>query len=197
MTTEYTKSLATDFGGNLLLNQFHDEILAEGGITTNFKGLTHTLDVVSIFFESVLSNAEITALDSLTSAHTPDTSAKRIYSYRVYPEERKINSTNWTLIGSFEFPGTNTNGTINYIDILSCIDNDSETYDVEVICRGDNSLLAEGTFGNTELLSNELTNTASFPSNKDIIEISIKSTNKKKTVNIQEIIFWYENIFSS
>jgi hypothetical protein len=191
-TTEYTKSLSSDFGGNLILNQFHHEIEADTGITTTFKGLTQTLDDVMIIFDSVLSGGELTTLEALISAHVPDTAAKRVYAYRVYPEERKIKSTNWSMVGSFEYPGTIQNGNVVYIDVISAINSSSETYDIYISARGDNSSLGEGTFGNTELKSNELNLFAPFPSNKDIIEILVRSTDRKKTVNIQEIIFWYE-----
>jgi hypothetical protein len=191
MTFEYTKSVTSDFGGNILLEQFHNEIESEAGITTTFTGLTQTADEIVIVFASELSGGELTTLNSLISSHTPDTAPTKIYSYRVYPEERKIKTTDWRLIGSFEYPGTNVKGNIIYIDIVSSIDSASGTFNVEIV-GGGNTLLANGTFSNTSLASNELTLINPFMSTKDIIEISIKCSSKQRTANIQEIIFWYE-----
>ena len=190
--TEYIKSLSSDFNGNIILNQFHDEIEANTTIVTSFQGITAYQDDVTIVFDSSLSAGEITALNGLVAKHVPDTNPKREEAYRIYPEKRRTKSTNWILIASWEFPGTSVSGTIHYVDILSGIDSDSESYDVDVVCRSSNMSLASGTFSNKTITINTLTLNSSFPASSDTIEIMVKSTNKKKVVNIQEILFWHD-----
>ena len=76
MSTVYTKSLASDFSGNLDTSQFHLEIQDDVTITTNLTGITTFGDDVRIKFDSALSGAELTQLDVLIAAHTPDTEPK-------------------------------------------------------------------------------------------------------------------------
>ena len=73
MTTTYTKSLATNFGGSLSSGQFHLEVAADVGITPNLLHIDVTGDVVDIVFDAALSAGEQTTLDGLITAHTPAT----------------------------------------------------------------------------------------------------------------------------
>ena len=66
----YTKSLASDFSGNLSIGQFNQEIHANVGIPATFC-INLDGDVVDIIFSSGLSAPEIIVLDGLISAHTP------------------------------------------------------------------------------------------------------------------------------
>jgi hypothetical protein len=191
--TEYLKSLSTDFDGNILLDQLHAEIGGNTDITTTFLGLTTYLDDVIIIFDSTLSNVEVTTLDGIILNHIPDTSPKRELSYNIFPEVRKVKSDVWYSVGSFGFPGTKGNGNVNYIDIVSNASQSGMTYDVEISQRSTNVVLASGTFSNYTLETNSLTIVNSFPESGDIIDISIKSSNKNKVVNIQEIKLWYGN----
>lgn len=191
--TEYLKSLSTDFNGNIEIDQFHAEIVGNADITTPFLGLSTYLDDIIILFDSVLSNAEVATLNGIISNHLPDSSPKRILAYRIYPEIRKVKSDNWTSVGSFEFPGTKYNGEVNYVDIISAAEISGMTYNVHIVQRSNNMILACGTFSNNVLGASNLTIEHPFPEGREIIDISFKSSNKTKTVNIQEIVLWYGN----
>lgn len=71
MSTTYTKSLSTDFGGNLKPEQLHTEIEDNTTITTSLTGIELVQDDVNITFVSTLSAPEQTELDTVIAAHTP------------------------------------------------------------------------------------------------------------------------------
>jgi hypothetical protein len=66
----YTKSLSTDFGGELNARQFHDEI-TDSSITTTLVGINQSGDVVNINFVSALSGPDETTLNTLITNHVP------------------------------------------------------------------------------------------------------------------------------
>lgn len=193
MSTEYLKSLSTDFNGNVILSQLHDEIIGNTMITTAFQGITSYLDDIVIIFESSLSNVEISALDGIIYNHMPDFAPKRLAAYRIYPETRKVKSDSWTFIGSFQFPGTKYNGDINYVDIIANTEIPGMTYDVQITQRSTNAILVEDSLSNSTVQNTSLTILQAFPEDIDIIEISVKSSNRMRYVNIQEITLWYGN----
>jgi hypothetical protein len=71
MTTIYTKSLSTDFGGNLNTTQFHAEIVNDLTINKTLIGVNNLDDVVDIVFSSALDSGELTALNLLITNHVP------------------------------------------------------------------------------------------------------------------------------
>lgn len=76
MTTTYTKSLSSAFGGNLNTTQLLTEITADGGISPTCITVMSIADVVDIVFDAALSGGEQTTLDGLISAHTPSANTK-------------------------------------------------------------------------------------------------------------------------
>lgn len=67
MSATITKSLATDFGGNLNSDVLEIDIANDPAITTTLLGITTAGDVVDIIFATALSASELTALDTLIS----------------------------------------------------------------------------------------------------------------------------------
>lgn len=90
MTTIYTKSLTTDFGGTINESSLHAEIVAEGGITPNLSRVERNGDVVDIVFDSALSAGEQTTLDTVISNH--DSSKSNIID--IFITDVKLNATN-------------------------------------------------------------------------------------------------------
>lgn len=191
--TEYLKSLSEDFNGNILPSQLHEEIIGNTTITTAFQGITSYLDDISIVFESALSNVEVNALNGIISNHIPDLAPQRVMAYRIFPETRKVKSDAWQSIVSFQFPGTKYNGDVHYIDVVSNAEIAGMTYQVQISQRSTNMVLATDTFENVLLDTNTIAILQPFPENRDIIDISVKSSNRNRNVNIQEVMFWYGN----
>ena len=68
--TKYTYSLATDFGGELLISNLFNEVEASTITVALSKTLTaQNADVVDIWFKAALSGAEETTLDAVVAAH--------------------------------------------------------------------------------------------------------------------------------
>ena len=65
MSTTYTYSKTTDFGGDLDTSQFHSEIVASA-ITTVITGVNTSDDVIDIVFPSALSGGDLTLLNGLS-----------------------------------------------------------------------------------------------------------------------------------
>jgi len=65
----YTRSVSTDFGGNIDILQF-SEIVYASVISTNFTGGQTFGDVVELFFSIALTGPQIIILDGLISAYT-------------------------------------------------------------------------------------------------------------------------------
>jgi hypothetical protein len=69
--TTYTRSLSSDFGGNLVRSRLHREIDANPTITTTLIGIAEPSgDDVNITFVSGLSWPELTALNGVVAAHS-------------------------------------------------------------------------------------------------------------------------------
>lgn len=175
MSTTYTKSLSTDFGSSIKLRQLHKEIEADSGITSNITGITMTGDVVDIIFDSTLSASEETALNSLISAHTPDTSKPK---ETFYTETSQIDSTkamNYSRMIRFAYPGSDSCGIINYVEVLSRMDVGVTSYDVRLVDKLNNTVMAEATgLTNTTDSANDLGTISNIPTNRTILEIHVK-----------------------
>ena len=75
MTTTYPKSLTSDFGNSLNVNQLLREIQSNGNITPNCITVNNlNSDVVDIIFTSALSGGEQTTLNTIISEHVPNNS---------------------------------------------------------------------------------------------------------------------------
>lgn len=71
MVTTYTRSVSTDFGGNIDISQFSNTIYFSS-IATNFAGGQTFGDVVELFFSVGLTAPEIVILNGLISAYVYD-----------------------------------------------------------------------------------------------------------------------------
>jgi len=72
MTSIVTRSLATDFGGNLNPNQLITEINNSPSISPNCFYISNIGDVVDIYFDAALSGPETTTLNGIIASHVPD-----------------------------------------------------------------------------------------------------------------------------
>ncbi len=79
MSFNYDKSIATDFSGTFVADEFHETIEEDATIGTNFSHIDTNGDTVSIWFTVALDAAGQTQLDSLVSSYTP-----RVYNTSKY-----------------------------------------------------------------------------------------------------------------
>lgn len=92
MATTYTKSLTTNFGGNLNPDQILTEIEADEGIAPTCITVMNIADNVDIIFDSALDAGEQTILDGIITAHVP-TEANTIPELYINPNSSVINFT--------------------------------------------------------------------------------------------------------
>ncbi len=79
MTTTYTKSLVSDFGGNLNTVQLRIEINNDVSISPTCLAVINIADDVDIIFDSALSGPEQTNLDTVISSHDSTVYAGSIF----------------------------------------------------------------------------------------------------------------------
>ena len=197
MTTTYNFSLASDFGGSLKSYQLHKEIDDDGGITPNLIGVNTEGDDVAIIFDATLSGGEETTLNGLVSAHVPDMSKPRKQFFIFAPKRNTITpKNNWVLSGYFQYPGSDQAGTIDYIDLISCMDSGINNYDARVLVKNTGAVLVEKTgMTNTETATIDLGTVSNVPTDKTTLELQIRKNggNNKQVVEIEQVIVYYGN----
>jgi hypothetical protein len=196
MTTTYSKSLSSDLGGDLNTSQLRDEINGHTGINPECLGLLNTGDDVKIIFATGLDGSELTALDGVVGGHVPAVVKPRASFFSVTPERTAVYWNTYTKVALFEYGGTNNVGEIDYIDVTSRMDSGLSSYDLRVINRTNNYLIAEKTgITNTTIQINDLGSIDNLPENQEMLEIQARrvggSGNQK--VEVKAISVYYGN----
>jgi hypothetical protein len=187
------KSLSTDFNGNILIRQFHDEIEANATITTELFGIEKTGDEIDIRFANILSGVESTALDGLIESHIPDMAPKRITHMKVYPFPRNSTGTNYHVVGTFFYNGSILKGNIIYIDLIGYMESSLTSYDVQVIDKTNNKIIAENNFTNIEISKQSMGTISNVPTEPVIMQVLLRGNGTgNKSVTIQEIQVWID-----
>jgi hypothetical protein len=191
MSTTYTKSLATDFGGSLDIAQFHDEIDEDSGIAPEIIRIDLTGDVVDITFDAALSGAESTTLDGLISSHTPDNDIQYSKVHTAYAKKDFYNHESYKDISTYVYGGWNKAGMIKDIVCVAYRGEGITDFSIRIYDDTHNNVIAEKTFTNDTRDSLSLTPLSNIPKKKAIITVQIKKSggNNKKYVYIENIQF--------
>ena len=173
MATTYTKSLATDFGSVLDVEQLHYEIKDDSDITAVLDGITTVDDVVDIVFQQALDGGEQTQLDTLISSHVP--AAKVDYTKRIVitPKKDQFNNTNYKRVAVINYEGSRKEGVIKRVTIDGHIDSGVTDYTVRLYDHKHNQVLAENTFTNTVEDEMVLGPLANIPTTKTRLEVQL------------------------
>lgn len=169
-----TKSLSSDFGGNLDSGQLVQEIIDNGTFIAVIQNINVNGDVVDIVFDQALDGPETTTLNSLIGIHVPIANLK---SVNIGLSEVNSIETEYTNIFTYVFPGSDFTRDIQKISIVSRMDSGLTSYSVRVVDFTNAKELAAGTFSNTTDTINNLTITlANISVNEAIWSIEIKVT---------------------
>lgn len=194
--TTYTKSLSSDFGGNINEGQLHREIaLAIPG--TVLIGINRSDDVVDIIFEDVLSGGDETILNTTISNHIPQTGTRKVSFFRYTPKTTKTNSTVYQRIGGpFKYNGSLEMGPINQVEVISNMDSGMTSYSVRLYDATNETIIAEIT-GQTNTLE-ELINLgtiSNIPEEEAIFEIHVKRVGGTTSTfaYVEDVIVYYNN----
>jgi len=192
--TTYTKSFSSDFGSDFAQRDFHDEIENETGITPTLLRVDRNDDVIDIVFDGALSAGEQTVLDTLVSNHAGIVIPKTNF-FKIYPENRKTKNNVYTTMGTFEYPGSNYSGTIDYIDIIAKKSSSPTSYCVRVVEHSNGTILAEKNgMTNTDYEKIDLGSISNIPLTSTLLDVDLKRNGgSKKEIYIQEIIVYYGN----
>lgn len=185
---EINYSLANDFNDGLDNGQFQLEIRSNADITELCTHINTNGDDVSIYFENALNGTELNILDTLVSLHIPI--PEYTYLMRFSPKTTVIDTSTYILIGTFYL--TNVTIPIKKIEIVSYMDFGSTSFTVKLIYRNTNTVIAEGTFSNTNFSINTITNIDFSPTDIGLIDIiaSRISSETIKHAYISDIVLW-------
>lgn len=196
MSTTYTKSLSTDFGGSLSTSQLHAEIEADTNITTILESIDLDGDVVEITFAAALSAGEETALDNLIASHIKDTSKPKTNFYTVNPRLDFVHTTSYKSTGAFKFPGSTAAGIIDYIEIISHMDEACTSYSIRVYDLTNGAILAEATgLDNTSAKIQDLGVISNIPSDPAVLEVQLKRVggSNSDSIYLDSVLVYYDN----
>ena len=194
--SKYTKSLSTDFGGNLHRENLLGEINASVNIAPKCCFVSGLGDVVDIIFETPLSVTEQTELDTIISAHNSQTEVPKTQFFIVHPETKDIYWKEYTLSAKFKFPGTDYSGDIDYIEVLANMDEEVTSYAIRIVNASDFTILAEVTgLTNTETAVHDLGVISNVPAEECIIDVFVKRAggDDGNGVHVDQITVYHGN----
>lgn len=194
MTTfTYTKSLTSDFSGNLHTTQLMTEINADPNIAPQCICVTNLSDTVNIIFDSSLTAPQQTTLDTLISSHTPDTSPKRTNNvFRIYPNITRTKSPNYFNVATFDW--SSNLGKITYIDLMSKGHPSTTSYSARIMDTSTGSILAESTsLTNTTFSPQNLGPLSNLPTTPTVLELQVKTATPSHYIHIQELLIYYDD----
>lgn len=198
MSVSYQYSIIGNVASQVInANNLHSDIKNNLTLSSStFLGICANGDDLYILFTEEITVGEKTDLDAIVYNHdntfVPQKTAPPI---RVYPSNPAISNVYYTSSGCFTYQGTNVVNPITAIDMLSNVDPGTQSYDVQIINRQNNSIIAEKNFTNTTLDRVSFDTISNLPSDLGVIEILCKvNKNGKATkyVHIEEILFWLD-----
>lgn len=188
------QKVIADFPSGLRTDQFHKEIVNSPIIAT-LTGVTTVGNAVNISFSDVINPGDIVLLNGLISAHVPDNSKPK-YKFFIITPKSSITSTAYTVISTFKYPGSLIIGPIDYIEIVSYMDNSVTNYDIRIINRENGDIIASKT-GNTnkELQVMDLGTISNIPQQEAILELHVRKNGGgvAKATYVDNLIVYYNN----
>jgi hypothetical protein len=180
--TTYTKSLSTDFGGNINLSNLHNEIVAETGIVPVLNGVSQTGDDIEITFVTGLSGGELTLLNTVISNHNSIVILPTILHETVQMKLDNINTTSYKRMGTYLYDGTIHNG-INAIKAQCYMDSGITSFDIRIYDSTNNQVIAEHNCTSTTQMICDYGTISNVPTNFAVLEFQAKrnggTTSKK------------------
>lgn len=190
---KYTYTISSDFGGdinNLNMSQLHKAIADDAGITPVFDGISMEGDNVDIIFTTALSGAEQTTLNGLISGHTPVVKPTYSRKHDIIPKKSFTKNTTYDRIVIFEYPGSAYGSAIINIICISHMDSNCTSYDIKILDKTNNLVIAENNFTNTTEAKNILTPVNNIPTDESIIEIYVRKVGgvKEDKIYVQSLL---------
>jgi hypothetical protein len=187
--TTYNKSLSTDFNGNLNISQLLNEI-NESSISPTCLTVFNLNNIVAIKFNSSLSSEEQSTLNSIISSHSPNAHIGNTIT-NIGMSNTRIDSTTYTTLTSFDFPGLNIWSDVSNIKIISLMEAGGDSYDVRIYDVTNNNLICSKTLNNEYECISDLGSLSNLPSDESIFEIQAK-INNNTIAHIKNISIYHD-----
>lgn len=180
------------------ISKLHTEI--QNGLilsVAEFRGVVTKDDDLYVLFTQAIETTEKADLDTIVLNHnnTPVPAKTRHLSF--YPDPKEISETYYTTTGCFIYPGNTALTTITAIEVISMMSPGATSYDIQILNRGNNTIIAEQNYTNTTLTLNKLNtiNTENIPTGLSAIEV-LTRINKQgvanKVVHIDQVVIWLD-----
>ncbi len=162
-----------------------------------YIGVVKKGDDLYILFDKSIETSEKTSLDNIVQTHTPVALLTKTRNIPFYPNPKDIAETFYVSTGSFIYSGDSVLTGIKEIEIISMMSPGAISYDIQIVNRKNNTIIAEQNFTNTSLTLNKFTtiNTNNIPISQTAIEVLVKinkTGNANKVVHIDQIVFWLD-----
>jgi len=193
----YSFSITNDLGGGydtILYDtiNFNATIKGDSAICT---GTSEDGDTLNIHFTKTLSGSSETALNTIISNYTYSAPAlvKTTNFIPFYASLNNVSSrqNGYSFVGSITYPDV---GDIKEIEIISSMDSGITSYDIQMVNKLNNKIVAEANFTNTNKQRNTISTILNQPTELCDIDVSVninKNGNSTKYVYIYSGMFWY------
>jgi hypothetical protein len=193
-TFTYTYTYSEHFLDGLDSRQLNYEI--ENSSLTTLFNIKTVGENVKIVFDSPLSTVDKMTLDSIISSHVPNSSKIKGEPHIFYPKNNKVKTAFYAKVGILIYGGSNSIGTINFIETVSWMDPSIDSYNIRIIDKTNGKIVVE-----TEEISNtveqivDLGTVSNIPKTDTIFEIQAKRNGgtNESYVHIDIINFYYSN----
>lgn len=163
-----------------------------------FRGVVTKDDELYILFNTSIETDEKTSLDSIVQGHSPVALPQKTRHIPYYPNPKDIAESYFVTTGCFVYPGDTPFTTITAIDTLSMMSPGATSYDIQIVNRNNNSIIAEQKFTNTSMQLNSFTtiHSANIATSQTAFEVLVRLNKQgsaaNKVAHIDQVVFWLD-----
>ncbi len=178
MSDIVTLSVENDFNGNFIaeyISQFTDYVNNSGQVVptmlyvSSFSG-----DEIICQFSDVLSGAEDTAVHTLAGSFVYVEPILYNVADTFIPKVTDINTTSYTRIAPYFYPGTNSISTIQALIFIGNKDSGATNYSVRLEDITHSQTICEETFTNNTEGFNVISSVSNIPETNSLLEVQVK-----------------------
>jgi len=198
--SQYIYSITSDITLQQLNSyKLHTDILENLVLSVaTFKGVVSKGDEIYILFDQNIESSEKTVLDTIVLNHESSIVPQKTISRTFYPTPKTTYDTYYKTMGCIYYGKSIKNNTITSIEIISMMSSGADSYDIQIINRQNNQIIATQSFTNTSLQLHEFTtiNSDNIPEHRECIDIVVRLNNsngyKDKFAHVEQVIFWLD-----
>lgn len=196
--SSYTYSIADDLGGNYDPLVLYDTISGtihtseNDPICTGLKKVDSNANV-EVHFTKTLTGGQVTTLNGIISGYVYASPYTKTNYHSFQLRKSETDSKTWEVIGSAVYPGCVNTSDIFEIEFETYVDSGNTSYDVRIIDRDTNTIIAEDSFSNTSTQRNSLNTILHCPTSLSTLQLAVKvnsTGNSKKKVYINDVVVW-------